>query len=109
MERPANSVMNTLAAAQLLVFSRSIGGLEISHAHQTDTIIWIPISEKLPPSGFVLASTKHSVHILQYRKGQPHVTHSDFWMDQLGKKSDIRVEDVSAWAELPRPFWYGGQ
>ena len=63
--------------------------------HQTDTIIWIPISEKLPPSGFVLASTKHSVHILQYRKGQPHVTHSDFWMDQLGKKSDIRVEDVA--------------
>ena len=77
--------------------------------HQTDTIIWIPISEKLPPPGFVLASTKHSVFILQYRKGQPHVTHSDFWMDQLGKKSDIRVEDVSAWAELPRPFWYGGQ
>ena len=76
--------------------------------HQTDTTIWIPISEKLPPSGFVLASTKHSVFILQYRKGQPHVTHSDFWMDQLGKKSDIRVEEVSAWAELPRPFWYGG-
>jgi len=32
-ERTANSFMNTLAAAQLLVFSRSIGGLEISHAH----------------------------------------------------------------------------
>jgi hypothetical protein len=32
-ERPANSFMNTLAAAQVLVFSRSIGGLEISHAH----------------------------------------------------------------------------
>jgi hypothetical protein len=31
--------------------------------HQTDTIIWIPISEKLPPSGAVLASTqKHCSH-----------------------------------------------
>ena len=34
--------------------------------HQTDTIIWIPITEKPPPSGLVLASTKIDVHILQY-------------------------------------------
>ena len=77
--------------------------------HQTDTIIWIPISEKLPTSGLVLASTKDSVHILQYRKGQEQITHSDFWMDQLGKKSDMRFEDVLAWAELPQPFHQSGQ
>src|ERR1700688_3850431 len=76
--------------------------------HQTDTIIWIPITEKSPPSGFVLASTKIDVHILQYSKGPAQMAHGEFWMDRLGKKSDIRVEDVSAWAELPRPFWYGG-
>jgi hypothetical protein len=77
--------------------------------HQTDTIIWIPISEKLPPSGLVLASTKDSVHVLQYYKGQEQVTHNDFWMDRSGKKSDIQFEDVLAWADLPRPFWHGGQ
>ena len=75
--------------------------------HQTDTIIWIPISEKLPPSGLVLASTKNSVHILQYHKGQEKSTHSDFWMD-AGKKSNIRFEDILAWAELPQPFFCFG-
>src|ERR1700730_1291165 len=75
--------------------------------HQTDTTIWIPISEKLPPSGFVLANTTACTSCSIVRVN-PHVTHSDFWMNQLGKKSDIRVEEVSAWAELPRPFWYGG-
>src|ERR1700736_5818341 len=72
--------------------------------HQTDTIIWIPISEKLPPSELVLASTKNSVHILQYHRGKEKGTHSDFWMDG-GKESDIRFEDIIAWAELPRPFF----
>ena len=51
--------------------------------HQTDTIIWIPISEKLPPSGFVLASTKIDVHILQYSKGPTQMAHRNFgWTDQ---------------------------
>jgi hypothetical protein len=76
--------------------------------HQTDTIIWIPISEKLPPSGAVLASTKNSVHILQYRKGEEKSMHSDLWMD-AGKKSDIQFEDIIAWAELPQPFFSFGQ
>jgi hypothetical protein len=62
--------------------------------YQTDTNIWIPISEKLPPSGLVPASAKDSVHILQYRKGQEQITYSDFWMDQLGKKSDMRFEEA---------------
>jgi hypothetical protein len=75
--------------------------------HQTDTIIWIPINEKLPPSGLVLASTKNSVHILQYHKGQGKSKHSDFWMDE-GKKSDIRLQDILAWAKLPRPFFCFG-
>jgi hypothetical protein len=101
-----------------LFWRRFPQGLEIVHLiglrypmlmHQTDTIIWIPISEKLPPSGLVLASTKDSVHVLQYHKGQEQITHSDFWMDRLGKKSDIQFEDVLAWTELPRPFWHGGQ
>jgi hypothetical protein len=51
-----------------------------------------------------LASTKNSVHILQYHKGQEQSTQSDFWMD-AGKKSDIRFEDIIAWAELPQPFF----
>jgi hypothetical protein len=76
--------------------------------HQTDTIIWIPISEKLPPSGAVLASTKNSVHILQYRNGEEKSMHSDLWMD-AGKKSDIQFEDIIAWAELPQPFFSFGQ
>ena len=66
------------------------------------------LTEKPPPSGLVLASTKIDVHILQYSKGPAQMAHGEFWMDRLGKKSDIRVEDVSAWAE-PHPFWYGGQ
>jgi hypothetical protein len=72
--------------------------------HQTDTIIWIPITEKLPPSGFVLASTKIDVHILQYSKGPTQMAHREFWMDRSEKKLDIRFEDVIAWSELPRPF-----
>jgi len=72
--------------------------------HQTDTIIWIPITEKPPPSGLVLASTKIDVHILQYSKGPAQMAHGEFWMDRLGKKSDIRFEDAIAWSELPRPF-----
>ena len=71
---------------------------------QTDTIIWIPITEKPPPSGLVLASTKIDVHILQYSKGPAQMAHGEFWTDRLGKKSDIRFEDVIAWSELPRPF-----
>ena len=31
-----------------------------------------------------------------------------FWMDG-GKESDIRFEDIIAWAELPRPFFRFGQ
>jgi hypothetical protein len=72
--------------------------------HQTDTIIWIPITEKPPPSGFVLASTKIDVHILQYSKSPAQVAHGDFWMDRFGNKSDIPFEDVIAWSELPQPF-----
>jgi hypothetical protein len=30
-------------------------------------------------------------------------------MDQLEKKSDMRFEDVIAWAELPQPFHQSGQ
>jgi len=75
--------------------------------HQTDTIIWIPISEKLPPSELVLASTKNSVHILQYHTGKEKGTDSAFWMAG-GKESDIRFEDIIAWAELPRPFFCFG-
>jgi hypothetical protein len=103
------AVLIKLARASDL-FSLDLTGLRYPmHMHQTDTIIWIPITEKPPPSGFVLASTKIDVHILQYSKGSAQMAHGEFWMDRFGKKSDIRVEDVSAWAELPRPFWYGGQ
>ena len=45
--------------------------------HQTDTIIWIPITEKPPPSGLVLASTKIDVHILQYSKGPAQMAHGE--------------------------------
>jgi hypothetical protein len=72
--------------------------------HQTDTIIWIPITERLPPSGLVLVSTKIDVHILQYSKGTVQMAHGEFWMDRLGNESDIPFEDVIAWSELPRPF-----
>src|ERR1700722_15761202 len=72
--------------------------------HQTDTIIWIPITEKAPPSGFVLASTKIDVHILQYSESPAQVAQGEFWMDRFGNKSDIPFEDVIAWSELPRPF-----
>jgi hypothetical protein len=64
--------------------------------HQTDTIIWIPINEKPAPFWLVLASTKDSVHILRYNKGQEQMAHRQFWMDRLGKKSDIRIEDILA-------------
>jgi len=77
--------------------------------HQTDTIIWIPITEKSPPSGLVLASTKIDVHILRYSEGPAQVAHGEFWLDRLGKKSDIPFEDVIAWSELPRPFSPAGQ
>jgi len=72
--------------------------------HQTDTIIWIPITEKSPPSGLVLASTKIDVHIPRYSEGPAQVAHGEFWLDRLGKKSDIPFEDVIDWSELPRPF-----
>ena len=38
-----------------------------------------------------LASTKDSVHILQYQLGQEQIKHSDFWIDRLGNKNINRL------------------
>ena len=53
----------------------------------------------------VLACTADAIHVLQYCKGPPQQSHSDYWRDSFGAKTNInRIEDVIAWAELPRPF-----
>jgi hypothetical protein len=89
------------------VFARSSEGfcdIELL-MHQTDTVIWIPINEKPPPMERVLACTADAIHVLQYCKGPPQQSHSDYWRDSFGAKTNInRIEDVIAWAELPRPF-----
>jgi hypothetical protein len=68
--------------------------------HQTDTIIWIPISEKLPPAGTVLASTKNgAVVVVQLRKGQVIQAHGDKWLDWRGADAGIQFEEVIAWSK----------
>ena len=57
----------------------------------------------------MLASTKIDVHIPRYSEGPAQVARGEFWLDRLGKKSDIPFEDVIAWSELPRPFSPAGQ
>ena len=64
--------------------------------HQTDTVIWIPINEKPPPMDRVLACTADAIHVLQYCKGPPQQSHSDYWRDRFGAKTNInRIEDVA--------------
>lgn len=53
----------------------------------------------------VLACTADAIHVLQYCKGPPQQSHNDYWRDSFGAKTN-RIEDVIAWAELPRPFIY---
>jgi hypothetical protein len=72
--------------------------------HQTDTIIWIPITEKPPPSGLVLASTKIDVHILQYREGPAQVAHGEFWLDRLGRSRTSRLKTLSLGQSCPDLF-----
>jgi hypothetical protein len=61
--------------------------------HQTDTIIWIPISEKLPPSELVMASTKNSVHILQYHRGKEKGDAQQIfgWTGERSRTSDLKT------------------
>jgi hypothetical protein len=73
--------------------------------HQTDTIIWIPISDEVAAGGNLLASTKNgAVVVVQLRKGQVIQAHGEKWLDWRGADAGIQFEEVIAWAKLPRPF-----
>jgi hypothetical protein len=68
--------------------------------HQTNTIIWIPATEKYPEPGVpVLVSTETRIHILQLHKGRPNFENDKKWMDWRGMgQLDIQFKEVIAWA-----------
>jgi hypothetical protein len=69
--------------------------------HQSDTVIWISINEKPPPMERMFACIAHTIYVLRYCKGPPQQSHSDYWRDSFGAKTNInRIEDVIAWLGL---------
>ncbi len=75
-------------------------------AEQSNTIIWIPISQEVPGFEPVLTSTKNgTVHILRLHEGLSQQKESAYWTDGIGNaQSNIAFEDVVAWAHLPTPY-----
>jgi hypothetical protein len=90
------------------VFARSSEGfcdIELL-MHQSGTVIWISINEKPPPMERMFACIADTIHVLRYCKGPPQQSHSDYWRDSFGAKTNInRIEDVIAWLGLFIYLW----